>query len=141
MRDKAILPPTASGDGTGARFVSTDGVRRWRWGALLCATSAFTSQSLSGQKTVRISKFVHFYTFFMGGTLKSKDTMESGGNFEDYKLAYIRFLSCHLFGPVNHGQTWKGWERSGEKGLIITDNQAFSCLIIKTFDNQTVSSP
>ncbi len=25
--------------------------------------------------------------------------MESGGNFEDY----IRFLSCHLFGPVNHG--------------------------------------
>jgi hypothetical protein len=29
------------------------------------------------------------------------------------------FLSCHLFGPDNHGQTWKGWERSGEKGLII----------------------
>ncbi len=45
--------------------------------------------------------------------------MESGGNFEDYKLDYIRFLSCHLFGPVNHGQNWKGWERSGEKGLII----------------------
>ncbi len=45
--------------------------------------------------------------------------MESGGNFEDYKIAYIRFLSCHLFGPENHGQTWKGWERSGEKGLII----------------------
>ena len=67
--------------------------------------------------------------------------MESGGNFADYKLAYIRFLSCHLFGQMNHGQTRKGWERSGEKGLIITDNQAFSCLIIKTFDNQTVSSP
>jgi hypothetical protein len=65
--------------------------------------------------------------------------VESGGNFEDYKLAYIRFISCHLFGPVNHGQTWTGWERSGEKGLIISDNQAFSCLIIKTFDNQTVS--
>jgi hypothetical protein len=32
-------------------------------------------------------------------------------NFEDY----IRFLSCHLFGPVTHGQNWKGWERSGEK--------------------------
>ncbi len=31
--------------------------------------------------------------------------MESGGNFEDY----IRFLFCHLFGPVNHGQNWKGW--------------------------------
>ncbi len=64
--------------------------------------------------------------------------MESGGNFEDYKLAYIRFISCHLFGPVNHGQTRTGWERSGEKDLIISDNQAFSCLIIKTFDNQTV---
>jgi hypothetical protein len=36
-----------------------------------------------------------------------------------HKLAFIRFLSCHLFGPVNHGQTWRGWERSGEKGLII----------------------
>jgi hypothetical protein len=35
----------------------------------------------------------------------------TGGNFEDY----IRFVSCHLFGPVNHGQNWKGWERSGEK--------------------------
>ena len=50
--------------------------------------------------------------------------MESGGNFEDYKLAYIRFLSCHLFGPVNHGQTWKGWERNdtsiGDLPLIIT---------------------
>ena len=32
-------------------------------------------------------------------------------------------ISEHLFGPVNHGQTWKGWERSGEKGLIISDNQ------------------
>jgi hypothetical protein len=29
-------------------------------------------------------------------------TVESGGHFEDYKLAYIRFLSCHLFCPVNH---------------------------------------
>ena len=37
MQENAILPPTASGDGAGARFVSTDGVRRWRWGALLCA--------------------------------------------------------------------------------------------------------
>jgi hypothetical protein len=66
--------------------------------------------------------------------------VESGGNFEDYKLVYIRFLSCHLFGPVNHGQTWKGWERSGEKDLIIKfDNQAFHGLIIHPFDNQTVS--
>ena len=56
--------------------------------------------------------------------------MESGGNFEDY----IRFLFCHLFGPVNHGQNWKGWERSGEKGLIISDNQAQTCLIITIND-------
>jgi len=26
-------------------------------------------------------------------------------------------------GPVNHGQNWKGWERSGQKGLIITINK------------------
>jgi hypothetical protein len=24
---------------------------------------------------------------------------------------------------VNHGQNCEGWERSGEKGLIISDNQ------------------
>ncbi len=60
--------------------------------------------------------------------------MESGGNFEDYKITYIRVLSCHLFGPVNHGQTWKGWERSGEKGLIISDNQAQTWLIITMND-------
>ena len=35
-------------------------------------------------------------------------TVESGGNFEDY----VRFLSCHVLGPVNHGQNWKGWESS-----------------------------
>ncbi len=67
--------------------------------------------------------------------------MESGGNFEDYKLVYIRFLSCHLFGPVNHGQTWKGWERSGEKGLIISDNQAQTCLIITINDTSIGDLP
>jgi hypothetical protein len=41
----------------------------------------------------------------------------------------LDFFLCHLFGPVNHGQNWKGWERSGEKGLIITDNQDQTCLI------------
>jgi hypothetical protein len=40
--------------------------------------------------------------------------VESGGNFEDYN----RFLSCHVLGPVNHGQNWKGWDRSGEKDSI-----------------------
>ena len=63
--------------------------------------------------------------------------MESGGNFEDY----IRFLFCHLFGPVNHGQNWKGWERSGEKGLIISDNQAQTCLIITINDTYTGDLP
>jgi hypothetical protein len=43
--------------------------------------------------------------------------VESGGNFKDY----IRFLFCHLFGPVNHGQNLKGWERSGEKIISISD--------------------
>ena len=67
--------------------------------------------------------------------------MESGGNFEDYKLACIRFLSCHLFGPVNHGQTWRGWERSGEKVLIINDNQAQTWLIITINDTSIGDLP
>ena len=67
----------------------------------------------------------------------SEVTVKSGGNFEDYRI----FLSCHLFGPVNHGQTWTGWERSGEKAglsviikLIISDNQDETCLIITIND-------
>ena len=60
-----------------------------------------------------------------------------GGNFEDY----IRFVSCHLFGLVNHGQTWKGWERSGEKGLIISDNQAQTWLIITINDTSIGDLP
>ena len=63
--------------------------------------------------------------------------MESGGNFEDY----IRFLSCHLFGPVNHGQTWKGWGRRGEKGLIISDNQTQTWLIITINDTSIGDLP
>ena len=53
----------------------------------------------------------------------------------------IRFLSCHLFGPVNHGQNWKGWERSGEKGLIISDNQAQTWLIITINDTSIGDLP
>jgi hypothetical protein len=63
--------------------------------------------------------------------------VESGGNLEDY----IRFLFCHLFGPVNHGQNCKGWERSGAKGLIISDNQAQTCLIITINDTSTGDLP
>jgi hypothetical protein len=51
------------------------------------------------EKERKTEKTMFFFIFFQGG------------NIEDY----IRFLSCHLCGPVNHGQTWKGWERSGEK--------------------------
>jgi hypothetical protein len=63
--------------------------------------------------------------------------VESGGNFEDY----IRFLFCHLFGPVNHSQNWKGSERSGEEGLFISDNQAQTCLIITINDTSTGDLP
>ena len=45
---------------------------------------------------------------FCANSRHQEVTVESGENFEDY----IRFLSCHLFGPVNHGQNWEGW---GEK--------------------------
>jgi hypothetical protein len=31
---------------------------------------------------------------------------------------YSRFLSCYLFGPVNHGQKWTGLERSGKKAWL-----------------------
>jgi hypothetical protein len=81
---------------------------------------------------IRLDEFLFFFfenssIFALWGPQSGRHlevTVELGGNFEDYKLVYIRFLSCHLFGPVNHGQTWKGWERNGEKGLIISDNQA-----------------
>jgi hypothetical protein len=42
---------------------------------------------------------------------------------------------------VNHGQTWKGWERSGEKGLIISDNQAQTWLIITISDTSIGDLP
>jgi hypothetical protein len=42
---------------------------------------------------------------------------------------------------VNHGQTWKGWERSGEKGLIISDNQAQTWLIITINDTSIGDLP
>ncbi len=42
---------------------------------------------------------------------------------------------------MNHGQTWKGGERSGEKGLIISDNQAQTYLIITINDTSTGDLP
>jgi hypothetical protein len=72
VRDNAILKPTVFGDGAGARFVRTDGVRRWRWGALLCATAAFASLLQHVQKN---RPFLHFFM----GTLKSKVLGSHGG--------------------------------------------------------------
>ncbi len=42
---------------------------------------------------------------------------------------------------MNHGQTWRGWERSGEKGLIISDNQAQTWLIITINDTSIGDLP
>jgi hypothetical protein len=42
---------------------------------------------------------------------------------------------------VNYGQKWKGWERSGEKGLIISDNQDQTCLIITINGTSTGDLP
>ncbi len=63
---RALLTPTASGDGAGKLF---------------CAP---------------LPPSPHFY-----GACPEKSSLfpEKTGKFEDYKLPYIRFLSCHLFGP------------------------------------------
>jgi hypothetical protein len=53
----------------------------------------------------------------------------------------MKFLFCHLFGPVNHGQNWKGWERSGQKGLIVSDNQAQTYFFITINDTSTGDLP
>ncbi len=39
-------------------------------------------------------------------------------------------ISEHLFGPVNHGQTWKGWERSGDAK---TSLKGFILIILSTY--------
>jgi hypothetical protein len=52
----------------------------------------------------------------------------------------IRFLFCQVLGPVNRRVNWK-LGRDVEKTLNISDNQGFHGLIIKPFDNQTVSLP
>ncbi len=57
------------------------------------------------------------------------------------RLRRLLFLHIFLFGPVNHGQNWRGWERRGEKGLIISDNQAQTCLIITINDTSTGDLP
>jgi hypothetical protein len=121
---RALLAPTASGDGAGEPF---------------CAPLPPSPHFSGACQRLTIFFFLENSSIFcFGGEPESRRqkevTVESGGNCEDYNLVYIRFLSCHLFGPVNHGQTWKAWERSGEKGLIIIDNQAQTWLIITIND-------
>ncbi len=106
--------------GCGGLLVSTDCVRRrWCWSALLWATAAFAaffSSTFSRhcpENTWRISWKSHFPSFFSPVNLS----------------------------PVNHGQNWRGRERSGEKGLIISDNQAQTCLIITINDTSTGDLP
>ncbi len=88
---RVLLAPTASGDGAGKRFC-----------APLPPSPHF---SRTCKKRLNEFPFLHFLRGGPSSRRHSEVTVESGGNFEDYKLAYIRFLSCHLFGPVNHGQT------------------------------------
>ena len=61
-----------------------------------------------------VTLFSFFYFFFSFSFFPCQLTQEvrvvSGGKCEDY----IRFLFFQLFGPVNHRQNWKGWERSGD---------------------------
>ena len=122
MRDNAILPPTASGDGAGARCVSTAVQRRpaMKLGSASVRRCRLPLHFAAAfpEKTSEFLENPIFFSSFYGdlsqGTSEvtvESGSVESGWNFEDY----IRVLSCHLFGPVNHEQTWKGWERSGEK--------------------------
>jgi hypothetical protein len=67
-------------------------------GLLLAPTASGDGAGARGKS----SFFFRGPLFFRGP--QEEVTVESGGKFEDY----IRFLSCHLFSPVNHGQAWKG---------------------------------
>jgi hypothetical protein len=105
------------------RLFSLSGQGRLRFGTF--GFSAPVRRGGCGGLLVR-TDCVRWWRWCAGGTLSFKNTsevtVESGVNFEDY----VRFLSCHLFGPVYHGQTWKGWERSGEKAWL-----SWSIMIIK----------
>ncbi len=96
-----ILPPTVSGDVDGARFVSTDDVRSWRWGALLCTTAAFASR-FRELTWKQISRKPVLLPFFGGG-----------GNFEDYidfypVICLVRWIMSRL-GKVGRETVKKSW--------------------------------
>ena len=81
-----FLSPTGSGDVAGARF---------------CVPLPSSPPPFRGMVENTIFGKLLFYLFFLKEvTVWSRVGTSTGGNFEDY----IRFVSCHLFGPVNHGQ-------------------------------------
>jgi hypothetical protein len=49
-------------------------------------------------------------------------------------------MRIQVLGPVNRRESWK-LGRDVVKTLIISDNQTFHDLMIKSFDNQTVCLP
>jgi hypothetical protein len=51
---------------------------------------------------------------FHGNVLKTLDELPGKG-FSPFFLLMGPSEVIRLFGQVNHGQNWKGWERSGEK--------------------------
>ncbi len=62
-------------------------------------------------------------------------------NLSDFYSYTIIGKLTPFFNFRSFGQNWKGWERSGEKGLIISDNHAQTCLIITINDTSTGDLP
>ena len=113
VRDNAILPPTASGDGAGARFVSTDCVRRWRWGALLGVTAAFASTFRSiTLKT--LTNFQFFLPpFFLEPSVQALGS-HGGVGWELRRLSGSLY-SILILSSVWSDESWSDLERLREK--------------------------
>ncbi len=74
--------------------------------------------------------------FFLNGwTVGHCHTSPGGAPGTRLGQGNIKFLFCEVLGPVNRRENWKTWESRGEN----LDCQSFHGLIIKPFDNQTVS--
>jgi len=107
---------TASGDGTGARFCAP--LPPWppRLGGI-------TSAPPRGHFCKK--QFTKFFFVGWPWTFQLAPGSPGGVNGVVGSSKYwnceddIRFLFCQLFGPVNHRQNWKSWERSGKKLQVI----------------------
>ena len=103
-----LLAPTASGDGAGPRFCEP-----------LPTLPRFTAAWPEKTSNFLKSKFLTPFFCLVDPQLKHSEVMvESGGNFEDYIIFLSCYNTCHVFGPLNHGHNWKGWERSGGKAWL-----------------------